>query len=100
VTVDPGTHWRLYAVYGDSLDPTPAPLPDGRTAGVPGRDAAPDLVPAVTTDGEPGWVSYRRLLDQARPELTSDGVEQEPLPVYAGDGTTVIGVADVSQDVP
>jgi hypothetical protein len=96
VDVHPGTHWRLYAVYDDTFDPRTAPLPDGRVAGIPGLSQT-DLVPAVTTDGRPGWVSYRSLLDQARPRLTDDGTEQPPLPVYAADGTTVVGVADVSR---
>ncbi len=96
VDVDPGTHWRLSAVYDKRLNPRQAPLPDGRIAGIPALDI-PDLVPAMTTDAKPGWVSYRTLLDHAHPHLTQDGVDQAPLPVYAGDGTTVIGSADVGR---
>ena len=97
IEVSPGTHWRLYAVYTDSLNPEVAPVGDGRLLGVPGNGSIPDLVPAVATNGETGWVSYHQLTDQANPQLTADGTSQAPIPVYGPDGTTVIGRADVSR---
>jgi hypothetical protein len=105
VDVAPGTHWRLYAVYTDTLDPALAHAGPGKTllVGIPNNVDIPDLVPLVATNGRAGYVDYRLLttsratvLDGTRPELTSDGTRQPPLPVYGDDGTTVIGYADVS----
>lgn len=96
IDVEAGTHWRLYAVYTDGLNPDPAPMDDGRTLGIPSNTVLPDLIPAVGTDGEPGWVEYDLLTYGADPELTADGVQQAPIPLYDTDGTTVIGRADVS----
>ncbi len=100
VTVGKGTHWRLYAVFTDALNSKTAQLDDGRTLGVPNNDIPPDLVPAVATNGRAGWVSYRALTYQAHPQLTGDGLSQEPIPVYDQDGITVVGAANVSLTVP
>ncbi|MEO6144493.1 MAG: hypothetical protein ABIP19_10985 [Dermatophilaceae bacterium] len=97
IDVSPGTHWRLYAVYTDGLNPEPAPVGNGKTLGIPSNQAPPDLVPAVATNGKSGWVDYHLLTDQADPQLTPEGTSQTPIPVYGADGTTVIGEADVSQ---
>jgi hypothetical protein len=96
IDVSPGTHWRLYAVYTDSLNPESAPVGNGRILGIPGNLTIPDLVPAVATNGRPGWLDYHLLTEQARPQLTPEGTSQAPLPLYGADGTTVIGKADVS----
>lgn len=87
--VSPGSHWRLYAVYTDRLDPEAAPVGNGKTLGIPGTTTMPDLVPAVATNGRAGWVEHH--------QLTGEGTRQAPIPVYGADGTTVIGEADVSQ---
>lgn len=97
VDVEPGTHWRLYAVYTDGLSPEPAPVEDGLTLGIPSNSIVPDLIPAVSTDGDPGWVRYSLLLSEAQPTLTDDGTRQAAIPLYADDGVTVIGEVDVSQ---
>lgn len=97
IDVEAGTHWRLYAVYTDGLNPDPAPMDDGRTLGIPSNTVLPDLIPAVGTNGEPGWVEYDLLTYGADLELTADGVQQALIPLYDTDGTTVIGEADVSQ---
>lgn len=97
VDVSAGTHWRLYAVITDRLNPAPAPAGDGRTLGIPGNTSIPDLVPLVATNGRRGYVDYFRLMDGADPTLTGNGTSQPPLPVYDVDGTTVIGTADVSK---
>ena len=97
VDVEAGTHWRLYAVYTDGLNPEPAPMDDGRTLGIPSNTIVPDLIPALGTNGEAGWVEYDLLTYRAKPAFTADGVQQAPIPLYAADGTTVIGKADVSQ---
>ena len=97
IDVDPGTHWRLYAVYTDGLNPGSAPVGNGKTLGIPSNQAPPDLVPAVATNGKSGWVDYHLLTDQAHPQLTPEGTSQTPIPVYGADGTTVIGEADISQ---
>jgi hypothetical protein len=97
IDVDPGTHWRLYAVYTDGLNVEAAPVGNGQTLGIPSNDVVPDLVPAVATNGKAGWVNYHQLTDQAHPELTQAGTGQAPIPVYADDGTTIIGKANVSQ---
>lgn len=97
VDVEPGTHWRLYAVYTDRLDPEPAAVDNGLILGIPGNSVVPDLVPAVATNGKTGWVRYSLLISDAQPTLTADGTQQAPIPVYGTDGTTVIGEADVSQ---
>jgi hypothetical protein len=103
IDVNPGTHWRLYAVYADSLNPESATTGSGKTLGVPGNEMT-DLVPAVATNGKSGWVDYplltwdyRHLTWQGVPQLTSEGTSQDPIPVYGADGVTVIGKADVSQ---
>ena len=100
IEVDADTHWRLYAVYSEGLNPTPAPVGNGATLGVPGNMSMPDLVPAVATNGQTGWINYHQLTDQAHPQLTDDGTEQAPIPVYDADGTTIIGHANVSQPYP
>jgi len=97
IDVSPGTHWRLYAVYTDRLNPDSAPVGNGRTLGIPSNLTIPDMVPAVATNGKSGWVDYHLLTDQAHPQLTPEGTNQAPIPVYGVDGTTVIGKADVSQ---
>jgi hypothetical protein len=97
IDVDAGTHWRLYAVYTDGLSPEPAPVSNGLTLGIPSNGIVPDLVPAVATNGEAGWVSYSLLLTEAQPRLTPEGASQPPIPVYDEDGMTVIGEADVSR---
>lgn len=98
VQVSPGTHWRLYAVYTDQYDFENGTLADGKTLGIPGIDRA-DYLPAVTTDGRPGWVSYRDLTHDALVELTPSGVRQDPLTVFDADGITEIGVIDINDTV-
>lgn len=97
IDVEPGTHWRLYAVYTDGLNPEPAPVGNGQTLGIPSNPTMPDLVPAVATNGRAGWVAYSLLITEAKPTLTGTGVEQPPIPVYDTDGLTIIGEADVSR---
>jgi hypothetical protein len=97
VRVNPGTHWRLYAVYTDQLNPKTAETDQGML-GIPGN-IPPALVPAITTTGKLGWVQYLMLTDEtgeASVRLTVDGVQQAPVPAYGADGTTVIGEVDVS----
>lgn len=53
IAVDPGTHWRLYAIYTDRLELDAATLEDGRTLGVPSHSSIPDLMPAETTPESP-----------------------------------------------
>ena len=103
IDVSPGTHWRLYAVYTDRLNPESAPVGNDRTLGIPSNLTMPDLVPAVATNGKSGWVDYslltwdyHHLTWQGVPQLTPEGTSQAPIPVYGADGTTVIGKADVS----
>lgn len=96
IDVEGDTHWRLYAVYTDQLNPKTAPLEDGRILGIPSHEVIPDLIPAVATNGKAGWVNYQQLTAGADPELTDTGTSQAPIPVYDADGTTVIGTADVS----
>jgi len=96
IDVNPGTHWRLYAVYTDQFVPGPATAGDGRTVGIPAM-IPPDLVPMVATNGRNGYVDYRLLTDAGHPTLTADGTSQPSVPVYDVDGTTVIGYADVSK---
>ncbi|MDF2093334.1 hypothetical protein P0Y31_13365 [Knoellia sp. 3-2P3] len=97
VDVDAGTHWRLYAVYTDRLNPKSAPVGDGRILGIPSNTEMPDLVPAVANNGKSGWVDYHQLTDQAKPTLTDIGTSQAPIPVYEDDGRTIIGNIDVSR---
>jgi hypothetical protein len=97
IEVAPGTHWRLYAVYTDSLNPVSAPVANGKTLGIPSTLDIPDLVPVIATNGRAGWADYGLLTDQGRPELTDVGTSQAPIAVYGADGKTVIGEADVSQ---
>lgn len=96
ITVNDGTHWRLYAVYTADLNSKTGPLADGRTLGIPGNEEMPQLIPAVTTDGRTGWIEYAALTFSAKPQLTGTRVVQSPLPAYAADGTTVIGEVNVS----
>jgi hypothetical protein len=97
IDVEPGTHWRLYAVYTDGLNPEPAPVGNGQTLGIPSNSTMPDLVPAEATNGRAGWVEYSLLITEAQPTLTPEGAAQPPIRVYDTDGLTVIGEADVSQ---
>lgn len=98
VQVDEGTHWRLYTVFTDRYDFANGVLENGKTLGVPGIEPA-DYLPAVTTDGKSGWVSYDDLTEDAEVELTPRGVRQDPLTVFGADGTTEIGVTDVNATV-
>lgn len=95
IDVEPGTHWRLYAVYTDDLNPTTASLKDGKTVGIPGNMMT-DFVPLVASNGRSGYVDYNKLTDQARPKLTNDGTSQSPIPVYDIDRMTVVGYGEVS----
>lgn len=99
VHVDEGSHWRLYAVYTDAYEFDNGRLSNGKTLGIPGLEPA-DYLPAVTTDGKDGWISYNDLTYGADVELTPTGVRQEPLPVYAGDGATKIGVTNLNGTTP
>lgn len=96
IIVNPGTHWRLYAVYGTELNPEVAELEDGTTLGIPGTDVTPDLVPVQADNGDLAWVRYEDLTNSALVELTPSGVRQNPLPVYGKDGVTVVGQVEVS----
>lgn len=89
IDVDADTRWRLYAVYTDSLSPEAAPVGDDQTLGIPNNSVVPDLIPAVATNGRPGWASYSLML--------TDGDGRSTVPVYDEDGTTVIGEADLSR---
>ncbi len=95
VDVDDGSHWRLYAVYAERIDPTIATSEDGTTMGMRGLDI-PTMVPVTMTDGQIGWVNFDQLTTGATVTLTSTGVVQAPLTAYGPDGVTVIGEADVS----
>ncbi len=97
IDVNPGTHWRLYAVYTDGLNPEPAPVGNGMTLGIPNDVELPDLVPALASNGKSGWVLYHELTDLAVVQLTPDGTRQAPIPVYADDGETILGSIDVSR---
>lgn len=100
VIVNPGTHWRLYALYVTGLNPEIAKLEDGTTLGIPGNDVIPDLVPVQSENSDLAWVRYDELTDAALVELTPTGVRQAPLRAYGMDGVTVVGQADVSQSWP
>jgi hypothetical protein len=97
IDVHPGTHRRLYAVYTNNFNPDPAPVGNGLTLGIASNEAPPDLIPAVASNGKPGWISYHALTDKAPVQLTPDGTRQAPIPAYDDDGETVIGSVDVSQ---
>lgn len=99
VTVDKGTHWRVYAVFTSAFNSTTAELPDGRRLGIPNNMEWPDLVPAVATNGRAGWINYKVLTDQGHPTLTDSGLTQKPIPVYDQDGETILGTADVSRSI-
>ena len=99
VIVNEGTHWRLYALYTDGLEARQGTILDGRVFGIPNNSEIPDYVPAVATNGQAGWVSYDDLIDHARPTLTDTGVQQDPLPVIAADGHTIIGTANISATI-
>ncbi len=95
VDVDAGSHWRLYAVYADRIDPTIAIGKDGTAMGMRGLEI-PTMVPVTMTDGRIGWISFDQLTVRAAVTLTPTGVQQEPLTAYGPDGVTAIGKADVS----
>lgn len=99
IDTDRTAHWRLYATYVDRLNPRTVRLGDGRVLGLPGNQMQlPALVPVIADNGTPGYVDSYTLLDGAVLELTDDGTEQNPLPVYSDDGTTVVG--EVTVDTP
>jgi len=100
VIVNPGTHWRLYALYVTGLNPEIAKLEDSTTLGIPGNDVIPDLVPVQADNGDLAWVRYDELTNAALVELTLTGVRQAPLLAYGKDGVTVVGQADVSKSWP
>ncbi len=94
VDVDAGSHWRLYVVYAERIDPKIAIGDDGTAMGMRGLDI-PTMVPVTTTDGRIGWVSLDALTVGADVTFTPTGVTQPPLTAYGPDGVTAIGFADL-----
>jgi hypothetical protein len=66
--VDPGTQWRLYAVYKASHLPEAAEVEDGQTLGLPGT-TYPSLIPVTATDGQQGWARFDLITDQGAVRL-------------------------------
>ncbi|MGV1004306.1 MAG: hypothetical protein ACOYEV_05955 [Candidatus Nanopelagicales bacterium] len=97
--MNPGTHWRLYAVYTDRLDPATAAVGDGRTLGLPGLDVPPELVPFTADNGEIGSMEYSQLAAQPHPGMGLS-VPSASVPVFGADGTSVIGTIDLTRTVP
>lgn len=82
ITADPGTTWTVAGQYATSSRAPWGRNDNGQTFGACNIDGCPDLTGARATNGRDGFVFTRQL----------DGFSGSGyLPVYASDGTTVLG---------
>jgi len=96
ITAAPNDRWYLAAQYTDDTATPWGVNSDGQTYGVPNSQGTPDLIAAVATNGQQGYV-YATQLQAAQPQPTSpqQAATMHPtpvaIPVYKSDGHTVIG---------
>lgn len=99
ITTSPGDRWLMTAGYGDTTTTAWGVNAHGQTYGVANNLGTPDLVAAIATNGQTGYVDATQLaLAQgpmpASPEQAlAQQQSRQPasIPVYEVDGTTVIG---------
>ena len=82
ITADPGTKWTVTGQYATSSTTPWGKNARGQTYGQCNIDGCPQLIGARATNGKDGYV-----LATQRDTLQATGY----IPVYASDGTTVIG---------
>jgi len=96
ITAAPNDRWYLAAEYADDTATAWGVNSDGQTYGVPNSRGTPDLIAAVATNGQQGYI-YATQLQAAQPQPTSpqQAAAMHPtpvaIPVYKSDGHTVIG---------
>lgn len=90
VRAEPGTTWKATAQYATSTTSPWGVNANGQTYGVSNGHGVPDLTPARTDDGKPGYV-FSKEVDELDPSV-GDVIK---INVYEKDGTTVIGTYEV-----
>ena len=96
ITAGRGERWHLIAQYANASTTPWGVNAHGHTYGVINSNGIPDLVAVMATNGKQGYV-YADQLQATTPDGTSpsqaskDAPSSKTLPVYASDGTTVIG---------
>lgn len=94
ITAAHGDRWRLTLFYA-SATTTPWKINgSGQTYGTPNPNGVPDLVAAIATNGQSGYV-YASQLDGPQPTTPTEAATWSPAPrtitVYESDGKTPIG---------
>jgi hypothetical protein len=96
ITAAPDERWHVVGQYASDTATAWRVNGDGHTYGVPNSNGTPDLIAAVATNGQQGYV-YADQLQAAQPQPTSpeQAARMHPtpvaIPVYKSDGHTVIG---------
>lgn len=98
ITASTGERWRVTATYV-TVTTTPWGVNErGQTYGVQNDSGTPDLVAAMATDGEQGYVLATDL-NGPQPADPSEAATFRPaprtIPVYKSDGVTQIGVFEI-----
>lgn len=109
LTADEGMRWRASVQYASTEVVPWGVNARGQTYGQENEDGLPDLVAVVATNGRMGFAESAALEAAAGPQPTSpeQALEWQALPVatvevpvYEVDGTTQIGVFEVSSRAP
>lgn len=99
ITAAPGQRWRITATYIKATVTEWGVNDRGQTYGVQNASGTPDLVAAMATNGEEGYV-FATELTGPQPANPSEAATFQPtartIPVYESDGVTQIGVFTVS----
>ncbi|MCU1678854.1 MAG: hypothetical protein JWM93_3612 [Frankiales bacterium] len=88
-----GESWRLVATYSMVETTAWGVNADGQTYGVANDSGTPDLIAAIATNGELGYIYSTEMLLPAPTSLQTEPATTEPrrVTVYASDGRSVIG---------
>lgn len=82
IAADPGTRWDVTAQYATTSTTDWGVNENGQTYGEPSGEGTPDLVPALATNGEVGYVFFTEMFPAEEGTIIN---------VYQSDGQTVIG---------
>lgn len=100
ITATNGARWRLTATYARATISPWGVNANGQTYGVANSHGTPDLIAAMATNGQSGYVR-KSAMDIGEPNTPTQAVTWQrargseftvAVPVYASDGTTVLGV--------
>lgn len=99
ITTSPGESWRLTASYATTANTAWGVNARGQTYGVVNDHGTPDLIAAVATNGNLGYVDANQLTNAQGPgpaspqQALAQQARQKPVSIdaYQSDGTTIIG---------